>query len=79
MEHTLSDDTIHRIKYSNIIILLLQLATTVIYLHLACKDLNISMNLNIQLGSKKTYTLPSKNSYKNSYKSMSFFATKLYL
>ena len=32
----------------------------------------------IQLGGKKTHTPPSKNSYKNSYKGMSFFATKLY-
>jgi len=64
MEHTLSDDTIHQIKYSNITILLLQMATTVIYLHLVCRDLNISMNLNIQLGGKKTHTIPSKNSYK---------------
>jgi len=33
----------------------------------------------LQLGGKKTHTPPSKNSYKNSYKGMSFSATKLYM
>jgi len=47
MEHTLSDDTIHGIKYSNITIPLLQLATTVIYLHLVYRNLNTSIDLNI--------------------------------
>jgi len=37
------------------------------------------IGLVIQLGGKKTHTPQSKNSYKNSYKGMSFFATKLYI
>jgi len=33
----------------------------------------------LQLSGKKTHTPPSKNTYKNSDKGMSFFATKLYM
>ena len=42
-------------------------------------EISLPILIDIQLGGKKTHTPPSKNSYNNSYKGMSFFATKLYL
>jgi len=53
------------------------MARPIVWLH--CPSHTELSRVEIQLGGKKTHTPPSKNSYKNSYKGMSFFATKLYM